>query len=57
MMDDKGDDKGYDEGMIDFKLFGGFAPGQMVQVHVNYMKIQDPGGIQYQANKVQNSND
>ena len=28
-----------DQGMIDFKLFGGFALGQMVQVHVNYMKI------------------
>ena len=36
---DKGDDMGYDKGMIDFKLFGGFAPGQMVQVHMNYMKI------------------
>ena len=27
------------EGMIDFKLFGSFALGQMVQVHVKYMKI------------------
>ena len=39
MLDDKGDDTGYDEDMIDFKLFGGFVSEQMVQVHVNYMKI------------------